>query len=122
MGRLLHLTHFLSKEALGEEKDDENRIRQARKELPEGYSPIDTKPEDDPILQAQLSIVNRLRGHFKGLILRRTIQSKDFEGRTLIDLPPCHSVYLVLTLTKDEMDVIRKRNEEIKDRFVTLTC
>jgi hypothetical protein len=117
MGRLTGVPHFFSEEAHQEEKNDTNNLRRARKELTQDdYDENDNDIDnDDPVKLCQYSIGQRMQTQFEGRVIRRTINSKDWEGRFLLNIPPYKSIHAILDLTERETALIEAKAEEIKD-------
>ncbi|KAF8808358.1 hypothetical protein BYT27DRAFT_7097080 [Phlegmacium glaucopus] len=118
MGRLTGVAHFFTEEAHREEKNDNANLRRVKKELPEDYDPLNDD-EDDPIKSCQVSIAQRMQAQFQGRIIRRTIDSKDWQGQLLLNLPPYMAVHAVLNLTEREIAIIATKAEEVKDQVST---
>lgn len=53
-------------------------------------------------MKANIKWTAKLRGHFNGLIIRRTQDSRDIDGASIIDMLPYEDRNLVLTLYEDE--------------------
>jgi hypothetical protein len=113
MGRLTGIAHFFTNEAYTEEKNDASNVRKAKKD--QQLDDYDNESEDDPIKSCQNSIAQRMQAQFKGRVIRRTIDSKDWEGRLLLSIPPYRAILAVLNLTDRETAVIAKKAEEVKD-------
>jgi TATA-binding protein-associated factor len=98
--------YFLTEAAYEEEKEDAAEVRKAK------------KLDDDGRLvrSVQIQSVRRMHKQFRGSILRRTTDSINWIGRTLLDLPPCKEIVGVLTLTKRETDLLSERAEIAKAR------
>jgi TATA-binding protein-associated factor len=76
--------------------------------------------DDGESLQiAEVLAVRRMQAQFSGHILRRTTDSVDWRGGSLLDLPPHKTISGVLELTKREVDVIQQRAEDARSRQVT---
>lgn len=116
MGRLVGVPHFFTPDAHQEEKTDAARLRKAKKEMPEDYNPLEDDGEDDPVKACQVSIAQRMQGQFQGRVIRRTIDSKDWEGRMLLNLPPYRAQHAILDLTPREMAIISAKAEAVKDQ------
>ena len=115
MGRLVGIPHFLSNKANQEEKDDQRQIRKAKKAIEEGDS-MEGSPEKDELSRLQLAIAVRMTEQFQDYILRRTANSKDWEGRPLLDLPPFKTVLGVVELTDREMGIILRLAGAAKEK------
>jgi hypothetical protein len=66
---------------------------------------------------AQVESVRRLQQRFKGHLLRRTIDSVNWCGQTLLNLPPHVDLVGILRLTKRESDILDERAEAAKGRY-----
>jgi hypothetical protein len=115
MGRLVGIPHFLSDRAYQEERVDKCQIRKAKKAIEEGDS-MEGSPEKDELRRLQLSIALRMAEQFQDYLLRRTPNSKDWEGKPLLDLPPYKTVLGVVELTDREMDIILRLAETAKEK------
>jgi hypothetical protein len=114
MGRLTGMSHFFTEEAHQEEKNDISNLRKAKKEQPEDDYDKEAE-DDDPIKSCQNSIAQRMQARFEGRVIRRTIDSKDWKGNSLLNLPPYKAIHAILNLTERETAVIAKKAEEVKD-------
>jgi hypothetical protein len=117
MGRLVGIPHFLSENAYEEEKRDVANVRRAKKEQAEDFDPLQDDYENDSVKGQQILAATRMQSQFENRILRRTIDSKDWQGKLLLNLPPCKSIYAVLTLTEREMSIILELGEAAKERY-----
>lgn len=123
MGRLTGVEHFFSEEAYQEEKNDAANLRRARKEqIRDDYDENDgdnndkSDPDNDRAIKlCQSSIAQRMQSQFQGRVIRRTIDSKDWQGRLLLNLPPYKSIHAILDLTERETALISAKAEEVKD-------
>lgn len=117
MGRLTGVAHFFSEEAHQEEKSDAMNLRRSRKEqLQDDYDDGENgNDDDDPIKLCQYLIAQRMQNQFQGRVIRRTIDSKDWQGQSLLKLPPYKSIHAILDLTERETALIAAKAEEIKD-------
>jgi hypothetical protein len=112
MGRLVGLDHFLSQEALMEEKSDANEIRRAK-----GLASDSIEDEADSAAKdLQRTIAQRMQQQFDGHILRRTPESLDWLKKPLITLPPYKEVSVVVKPTAREMKVISELADHVKER------
>jgi TATA-binding protein-associated factor len=109
MGRLIGIPHFLSEASVEEEKDDAAATRRAKKMDDEGQS----------LKIVEIEAVRRMQKHFLGSILRRTVDSRNWLGSGILDVPPHKTILGVLTLTDREMSIINERAEAAKARYVT---
>ena len=64
----------------------------------------------------QVELVRRMQSHFVGCILRHMHESVTWNGKPLLDLPPCLEIHGILTLTQQEMDILNERAEAAKAR------
>lgn len=119
MGRLTGIAHFLSEYGLEEEKEDTRALRRARKESPGGSDPQDDN-EDDPVRTCQLAIAQRMQRQTAKHLLRRTVNSKDWQGKPLVALPPCKIIHVTLDLTPRELEIITSNGEALKETCVSL--
>jgi hypothetical protein len=115
VGRLTGVAHFFSEAAHQEEKNDVSNVRRAKKEVDDNSQMLDDD-EDDPIKLCQVSIAQRMQTQFQGRVIRRTIDSKDWKGRLLLNLPPYHAIHAILNLTEREMDIISEKAKKVKDQ------
>lgn len=106
IGRLIGVPHFLTETACDEEKEDSALFRRAKKMDDDGRS----------LLSAQVDSVRRMQKQFLGSILRRTTDSINWCGQTLLNLPPHEDIVGILNLTKRETDIINERAEAAKAR------
>lgn len=117
MGRLTGVAHFFTEDAHQEEKNDVITLRKARREqMQDDYDDNDNENDDDgPIKLCQHSIAQRMQGQFQGRFIRRTIDSKDRHGDSLLKIPPYKSIHAILDLTERETALIEAKAEKIKD-------
>lgn len=85
MGRLAGIKHFLSQDAWAEEKADSADLRRAKKDAAD-------EQVNDSLKRLQVEISLRHQSRFEGRLVRRTVDSKDWEGKVLIDLPPAITI------------------------------
>lgn len=116
MGRFVGIPHFMSHEAYQDEKEDQAHIRKAKKAILEEGDPMDESPEKDQLRRIQLSISIRMVKKFGDRILRRTVDSKDWEGKSLLDLPPFKTILRVLCITNREADIILWLEKDAKEK------
>jgi hypothetical protein len=112
MGRLVGLPYFLSEEAFVEEKADSSNIRRAKTEA--GCDVL----EGDPTIGCQMVIAQRMQRQFEGRILRRTIDSKNWKGERIIQIPPYEEMMVIVKLTTREMEIITELADSVKERLV----
>jgi len=76
------------------------------------------KLDDDGVAlrTTQIRTVRRMQKQFSGHIIRRTTDSRNWEGKTLLDLPCHYDIRGMLTLTQREMDIITDRAQAAKER------
>ncbi|RDB19056.1 Transcription regulatory protein SNF2 [Hypsizygus marmoreus] len=104
MGRLVGIPYFFTEASYIEEKSDAAAVRRAKKLDDDG----------EALLAEQLRAVKRLQGYCLGHFLRRTTESRDFEGKVLLPLPPYIEILGVLTLTERETKIVQTRAEDAK--------
>ena len=122
MGRLIGIPYFLTEESVDQELEDKATIRRAKAMDDDGLS----------LKIAQVELVRRMQTHFVGSILRRTHESVTWDGKSLLNLPPCLDIIGVLALTPRETNILNERAEAAKARCarlpvvqaltLTLTC
>lgn len=110
MGRLLGIPHFLSMDALLEERADTTTIRKAKSS--EGNE------DGQASRHVQSEIALRMQRKFEGRIIHRTISSKDWQGEDLIKLPGYDEVLLVVKPTTREMEIISEHADNTKESYV----
>jgi TATA-binding protein-associated factor len=114
MGRLVGIEHFFTQTSYDEERADTAELRRAKAALADDYDPMDIdENSEDPIRETQVSISLRLQGQFEQRVIRRTINSKDWEGNELLTLPPLHEHRVLLTLQPFEQEI----HEQISQRL-----
>ncbi len=82
-------------------------IRQAKREN-----------DEDALVTAQQTLIKEFRRMFIGSLLRRTIDSHDWKGGSLINLPPCIEIMGLLKMTARETTIIHEEAEKVRDRYV----
>lgn len=123
MGRLTGVAHFFTEDAHQEEKNDAANLRKARREQAQDEDDEVNKDHDcdnyndndNPTKLCQNAIAQRMQAQFQGCVIRRTIDSRDWMGRSLLNIPPYKAIHAILDLTEREMAVIAKKAEEVKD-------
>ena len=126
MGRLTGVPYFFTENAYQEEKIDATNLRRAKKEqTEEDENENDEEKNDDDkdkgldndnlVKSCQQLIAQRMQAQFEGRVIRRTIDSKDWQGRQLLSLPPYRAIHAILDLTERETAVISAKAEEVKD-------
>ncbi|KAG5634213.1 hypothetical protein H0H81_002857 [Sphagnurus paluster] len=108
MGRLIGIPHFLSEDALHEERADMTAIQKAK-----GFEVDDGEGEE--LRQVQSEIVLRMQKKFQGRIISRKSSSKDSKGEALITLPRYDDVLLVVNPTAREMEIITEHANNTKE-------
>jgi|SRR5215475_14592483 len=98
--------HFLTEASVAEEREDAATIRKASKLDDDGVA----------VRVAQIEAVRRMQGQFAGHIIRRTTDSKNWMGKTLLNLPPHEDLLGVLNLTEREKKIIADRAQAAKER------
>lgn len=115
MGRLVGVQHFFGSKALEEEKADMKELRKAKLSLGDDYKLLGV--DDDPVRETQVAIALRIQGQFEGRVLRRTVESKNWMGEKLIQLPPCHLHTILLTLQPFEQEIHSKLTEQMQEEY-----
>jgi TATA-binding protein-associated factor len=116
MGRLAGIPYFASCGAYNKEKEDQTRIRKAKKALLEEGDLTDDSPEKDQLRKIQVLIAMEMAKKFSDRILRRTVNSKDWEGNTLLQLPPFKTILGIVGITNWETDIIQQLAEAAKEK------
>lgn len=117
MGRLTGIPYFFTPEAWEEEKQDVRDLRQARKELPEEYDPLNDDDSDHDLVKLkQVEIARRMYGQSEGHVIRRTRNSLDWKGSPLIPLPPLKTEYAYLDLTERELRIITANGNSLQEK------
>jgi hypothetical protein len=104
MARLAGVPHFFSDDSTQHLKEYLSMARRARKLDDDGLS----------LRKSQIEAVRGMQKRFDGYLLRRTSDSTNWEGRTLLDLPPHKDITGVLELTDRETSIIQERAEAAK--------
>lgn len=125
MGRLLGLTSFMTTESDAElvaiEKSIRTATRNDRKALKDaaddqkslvnrvlrGQDPSKANVSSE-VRQKVVENIERIRSRFQNIVIRRTGESKDNVGRSIIGLPPYRDIALPLDLYKAEMEYLQK--------------
>ncbi|KAJ3885134.1 P-loop containing nucleoside triphosphate hydrolase protein [Lentinula edodes] len=102
LARLIGIPHFMTKDSAEEAKEDAAAIRKAKKVEDDGLT----------LQQVQIRAVRRIQAQFLGHVLRRTIDSRDWSGKRLLDLPPFKTIVGVLTLSDREMEILVQRQQD----------
>ncbi|KAF8054096.1 P-loop containing nucleoside triphosphate hydrolase protein [Lyophyllum atratum] len=110
MGRLIGLPHFHSDTALKEERADVSTLRRVK-----GNNSEDLDEANDAIKACQLEIAQRLQAQFEGRILRRTINSLNWQRNPLISIPPYEEFLVVVQLTDEEIAIITDLADATKE-------
>lgn len=95
----------MKEHSLDEERQDLALIRRTRNSLPLDYDYLNDD-DDDPIKKCYTTIARRMQDQFDGRILRRTVNSVDWEGNPLITLPPYETIMVKLKLEDREMKIM----------------
>ncbi|THU90177.1 hypothetical protein K435DRAFT_864524 [Dendrothele bispora CBS 962.96] len=109
LGRLLGIPYFVSQQSVEDAKDDAALLRQAKKKDDDGHE----------IRCVQIESVQNLQTHFSSHILRRTIDSRNWRGKSLLDLPPHKEIITVVDLTDRERCILDKQAEIVKETIVS---
>jgi hypothetical protein len=70
--------------------------------------------------KTMLSWIDIIRKAFAGIVIRRTVNSKDHEGRPISGLEPYHEHHLVVKLHPHEMDNLEKIAESLVSEDASL--
>jgi len=84
-------------------------------------APADEEPIRDHVKLCQVLIAQRMQTQFESRIIRRTIDSLDYENKPILNLPLCHKIYGVLQLTERETVIMSTLVKYVKDRCATLS-
>ena len=104
MARLAGVPHFFTHDSTQELKEYMAVARRARKLDDDGLS----------LRKSQIEAVRGMQKNFDCYLLRRTSDSKNWEGRTLLDLPPHVDITGVLELTDRKTSILQERAEVAK--------
>jgi TATA-binding protein-associated factor len=94
MGRLANIHHFLGQAFADEIANDAAELRRAKQDDPSSMR----------ALQVQAS--RRMQLQFAGALIRRSVESKDFNGDPLLDLPEKTVHYVHLQLKPWELEFV----------------
>lgn len=72
--------------------------------------------DGDSEAREKFRIVRRLQNQYNGHIIRRTTMSKNWEGKTLIDLPPLITIEGYLKLSQRETDIVNALAKKAKEK------
>lgn len=108
MGRLLGIPSFLTTESMEDVRKDASDLRKAKKLDDDG----------DAFRRVQIAAVKRIQNQFLGHILRRTTNSRNWKGKSLLKIPPYKEIIGVLTLTEREMEILAQRAKDAKAKYV----
>ncbi|KAF5366181.1 hypothetical protein D9758_005658 [Tetrapyrgos nigripes] len=109
LGRLVGIPHFFSDAALEEMKTDASDVRKAKK-----------FDDDGAILHRVLvKAVRQIQRDYGKCLLRRTTDSKNHLGQTLLDLPPHKDIMGNVELTDREKKIINRLAEEAKANVIS---
>lgn len=101
---------FRTLEHYEEVTDDSAQIRKCKQ---------DGSDENGSIREILSQASLRLQGQFGGCFIRRTADSKDNNGNSLLTLPPCSVVDIILKLTERELEFVEDGiPDEALDRYV----
>ncbi|KAG6852776.1 hypothetical protein C0991_009199 [Blastosporella zonata] len=109
MFRLAGVPHFFTEDCWIEEKEDLTAQRRAKKLDDDG----------ETLLAENLRIVLRLQNHGQHHFLRRTTESKDWRGETLVAIPPYREIIGIINLSEKESQALLKCNEFITEMINT---
>ncbi|KAF8523869.1 P-loop containing nucleoside triphosphate hydrolase protein [Hysterangium stoloniferum] len=112
LGQLIGLKSFMTEEFHNQEKDDNAAIHQAKKYDDNGES----------MRKAQIKAVRKMHRMFAGHILRRVPDSKDWEGKKLLDIPPYKDIIGILTLTERENEILKDCAEMARTWYHHCAC
>jgi len=116
MGRLVGIDFFFSQKAFDEEKADLKELRRAKAALGEDFDPLSVEENaDNPIRETQAVIALRIQGQFEQRVLRRIIDSKNWLGESLVELPELHEYTVLLKLQPFEQEIHSKLAERLRD-------
>lgn len=111
---MVGIEYFFTQEAFNEEKSDTAELRRAKASLGDDYDPLNLE-QNDPVREAQYVIAIRIQSQFQQRVLRRGIESKNWLGEKLIDLPELHIHMLLLTLQPFEREIHSQLAEKIRE-------
>ncbi|KAF8500014.1 P-loop containing nucleoside triphosphate hydrolase protein [Hysterangium stoloniferum] len=112
LGQLIGLKSFMMEEFHNQEKDDNAAICQAKKYDDNGES----------VRKAQIKAVRKMHRMFAGHILHRVPDSKDWEGKKLLDIPPYKDIIGILMLTERENEILKDRAEMARTWYDDCAC
>ncbi|KAF8522952.1 hypothetical protein BU17DRAFT_44313 [Hysterangium stoloniferum] len=112
LGQLIGLKGFMTEEFHNQEKDDNATIRQAKKYDDNGKS----------VRKAQIKTVRKMHRMFAGHILRCVPDSKDWEGKKLLDIPPHKDIIGILMLTEHENEILKDHAEMAGAWYTDCAC
>lgn len=115
MGRLVGLPFFHSEQAYAEEKADIAEIRRAKGGAPDDSFDLG---EDDPAMECQILISQRMQHQFGNHILRRNTDSLNWMGEKLIPLPPYKEIMIIVKPTQRESEIMQELADRVKERLV----
>ncbi|KAF8881145.1 P-loop containing nucleoside triphosphate hydrolase protein [Gymnopilus junonius] len=114
MGRLVGIPYFMTDQAQKMDKDDIAEIRRVRKDLDSDYDPLNNDP-NDPVKKVYAKIARGKQVHFLDHILRRTVDSLDYEGQHLIKIPPYRTIMVTLQLEEREVEILEQLDSRVKE-------
>lgn len=117
---MLNLRHFISPDCQEEEINDIKRLRKIRAARSQRDKAADIErsaaalrgenlPETASALElraAGVEIARRLRNYFGSRVIRRSVESKDFYGTPIHDIPPFKTIDLYCQPTEFELEII----------------
>ena len=117
IGHLLNFSNLCSPVAMEKNKAFTSCIEKARvahrTAMTEGSDGCMSN-ELRSLVNAQLEPVSWLKDFFKDHIIRRTGESKDFEGKPLIGLCPYRPMVITITLTSEEMESLQAAHKDCR--------
>ena len=103
------------KQTLGETDADE--LKRARKKLFKGETSVTDPLAVSQYDQATLKIIDEIQGWFKNLIIRRTIWSRDPDGKPIWAADDPIEQILTLNLTPEEINIVNgEATESLEDK------
>lgn len=111
MARLLGIPYFQTDASVEETRQDNSDLRKAKKMDDNGLSAH----------RVQIKAVRRIQQQFQGHVLRRTTNSRNWQGNPLLNIPPHKDIIGILTLTDRETEILAQRAEDAKAKSVLNT-
>ncbi|KAG7093167.1 hypothetical protein E1B28_006856 [Marasmius oreades] len=113
LARLVGVPHFFTEDSLDQGRQDASDLSRAKKQ--------DSKATEEEVLsgllalpKVQVEVVRRMQTQVKPNILRRTTDTRNWAGNSLLNLPPHRDIIGVLNLTARELKIIEERAEASK--------